>query len=1139
VTRHRRRHSAVMAVFTIVFTLGLCVLAGAAPLAGRASAASPARPRPADTDSGPSDSGLRLTVDDMTPRMVTTTGPGTLVLNGSLVNTGTEPVRNVEVRAQLGQRLRTEGDIRTALGGDARDDTVTPGFQRLAAELPPGATVPVRMVVPLRGPASTSLALTHPGVYELLVNVNGRPQDGAQSRLVGVRMLLPVLGLPAAPGSAPAPAPEPAGPARPVSVLYPLADRPHRLPTGPGEPVRLDDEQLADELGRGGRLDGLLAALEGGAPPGSPVHDSLCLAVDPDLLRTVADMAGGYQVPGPDGSFVDGRGAPAATAWLARLRADAAGRCVVALPYADADLVALSRAGLDDLAGYATLEGARIAAGILGAPVRADATWPADGLLDERSLNDYAKAGGHLVVLSDDAVSESGSARSAGGTVRLATPDATTTGVLTDPLVTLAATGEDGAQIGADSYAAALGGPRDSLSPLSTGQNLISPADKGVALSAQDAIGTVAYRAMSSSGSARTLLIAPPHQWDTTGPDARALLDTVGTLVTAGRLAPVPLPSSTGPASGTPASLVYPLRAGAREIPTDVTEQLRGDRDEAAALRSAAVPAQGVGTTPAQVFDPVTQGLLRAASAVWRGYPPLSAAAATVITDRVALLRSMVRVVQPTTPFALGDKEAPLPLTLSNGLPVAMRVRVSLANTPGLKVTQITPDPALTPIPPLGRLQLRASTELSRSGQFSLEARLATPGGAPLGPASRLVLRSTAYGTITLWLTGTAGLLLVILAMRRIIRRLRGGARSDARLAPAAGGPPTPDPVTASAVRTGSGTASGRPTGSATSTGSAIPVAGAPSPATGTGQGTAVPASTATGGSSPVRAPEPATAADPDGPSRTGSTPVSAITPATRRHPEGAGRRLGAAAMAEDAAALRHGPPPRRERQDQRERQDTGPRREPRDPSLREPAPRREPPTVPARPVPPGSVPPAGLVPPSRPGPPPAGPPPAPGPMPPGRVPPPGVPVRGGPPTRSGPPPGANPPLPPGPYRRPGTGRPPVPDQASAPARPVPAGPDPATRQNPTPRNPPARIPSGRPLPPGGPRTPRRIGRTVPPAEVPDPAPRPATRPDGTDGTPGDAADGGTHRRPEQDRTRRPGDQGPGSSTRPVRPTTR
>jgi hypothetical protein len=254
----------------------------------------------------------------------------------------------------------------------------------------------------------------------------------------------------------------------------------------------------------------------------------------------------------------------------------------------------------------------------------------------------------------------------------------------------------------------------------------------------------------------------------------------VARLIAGGQFRSTPLiggPGAGDPANlATNASLVYPLRAGAREVPTSVTANLKIARDGANQLRSAAYAEPGVGNTPAQVFDPVTEGLLRAASAVSRGRESDSVAAAKVISDRVRLLRSSVRVLEPPSPFALGDRAAPLPITLANGLPVGMNVQVVLSKTPGLRTDPI----AAQRIPPLGRLQLRVNAQLSRSGQFSVEARLTTLAGAQLGPVSRLQIRSTAYGTITLWLTGVAGALLVILAGRRITRRIRA-ARSRPR----------------------------------------------------------------------------------------------------------------------------------------------------------------------------------------------------------------------------------------------------------------------------------------------------------------------------------------------------------------------
>jgi hypothetical protein len=920
VNRRRRRPGtgpATLAGLTLTLTTMFYALLGTGPSpAAHASVIGPEARAPtvsADPD-GPGRSGLQLRVDSMSPRVVTATGPNILTVTGSVLNAGYQPVRNVEIRAQLSQRLRTEGDIRTALAGNAQDDAVTPGFTKLSPTLTPGTPVGFTLTVPLRGSATASLALQRTGVYELLLNVNGTPRGGDQTRLVGERMLLPVLGLPGADGIPTAAEPAAGGVApRQVSLLYPLADQPRRLPTGPGEPMLLADDQLAGELAKGGRLDGLLAALETGAPVGSPVRAAICLAVDPDLLRTVADMSTGYQVRTPDGATGPGRGAKAAADWLARLRADAVGRCVVALPFADADLVALSRAQLPDLAGYATIEGPKLAGAILGTAVRKDTIWPADGLLDERSLNDYAKAGGHQVVLSADAVS--GSPRPSGdGTVALSTPDAVSAAVLTDPLVSMAAAG---GQTGTNLFGGRTG--LGSLnSPNLIGSSLLnagptSPADQGGILSAQDAIGAIAFRAVTGRSSrSGPLLVAPPHQWNTSGADADALLDSVNTLITEGRLSPVTLPGGAGGPAASPgstdrsgsgddmASLVYPLRAGAREVPTSVTARLRTDRDVTAALRSAAIPAQGVGTTPAQVFDPVTQGLLRAASASWRGHPAESTEATRIITARVGLLRSLVRVVKPPTPYALGDEDAPLPLTLANGLPVGMQVRVLLACPPGLRVTSITPDPARHPIPPLGRLQLRASTELTRAGTFTVEARLATLDGTPLGPTSQLQLRSTVYGTITLWLTGTAGLLLVILAVRRIVRRLSGS------LGPAAAGSRqepertsrTTDPPTGTDPPAGAGTANTATTTAATTT------------ATTEGTSSSV-TRTATSAHPAV---QPATHAVPNtgGPNTGGpNTGASTRRPGSRQR-DPVARRLGATAREEDEAAIRQGPRPSR-----------------------------------------------------------------------------------------------------------------------------------------------------------------------------------------------------------------------------------
>jgi hypothetical protein len=89
---------------------------------------------------------------------------------------------------------------------------------------------------------------------------------------------------------------------------------------------------------------------------------------------------------------------------------------------------------------------------------------------------------------------------------------------------------------------------------------------------------------------------------------------------------------------------------------------------------------------------------------------------------------------------------------------------------------------------------VRVSAEVTRSGTFTVQAAVRTPDGELLGPPSRLRVRSTAYGTITGWLTAIAGGLLVLLAGRRIWRRVRGEQqRPTARVDPTP--PPRDEPT--------------------------------------------------------------------------------------------------------------------------------------------------------------------------------------------------------------------------------------------------------------------------------------------------------------------------------------------------------
>ena len=289
---------------------------------------------------------LTVRIDSVTPDLVTTGSAPVVRVTGTIDNVGDRVVRDIVARLEHAPAVGSSAQLRTELGGSTEQFAPVAEFINVAGELQPGQTAAFAFAYPLRSPTEPALGIDRPGVYPLLVNVNGTPDYGEPARLDDGRFLLPVLGVPPAPDSATETSP--ADNTRPVqlTMLWPLADRPRLVPGVPGgtTPVRLSDDTLATELGAGGRLDSLLGAAEfatsPAADPDGAVTRGLCLAVDPDLLVTVNAMTAGYVVadPGQTGATQPGTGQDAAAGWLNRLRALAGRMCVTAAPYAQASL---------------------------------------------------------------------------------------------------------------------------------------------------------------------------------------------------------------------------------------------------------------------------------------------------------------------------------------------------------------------------------------------------------------------------------------------------------------------------------------------------------------------------------------------------------------------------------------------------------------------------------------------------------------------------------------------------------------------------------------------------------------------------------------------------------------------------------
>lgn len=447
---------------------------------------------------------------------------------------------------------------------------------------------------------------------------------------------------------------------------------------------------------------------------------------------------------------------PGATTWLGQLRAAAADREVVALPYADPDVTALAHAGEGDLHGLAEEQGRDTVQELLGEPARTDIAWPAGGSVDAGTLQVLSGDGRSAVVLSEGAqplvevLDFTPTGRSS-----LTADGAPVAGLLVDTSLsrTLASTGQG------------VGGAR---TPQSTTDDL---------LAVQHLLAETAAITMERPSVDRHVLVTAPRDWD---PDAQTGARALAALTAV----PWVEPTSLGSLVDSPAPDVD--RAPLAADPADVADDLPADvlRAVGSALETTRQLAPAL-TRPEDLLAAAEHSAVAATSVAWRD--DLSAwtdQVQTFVASSSALVQG-IQVVQGSDINVLSAR-ADLPLTVTNSLDQDVQVTVQL--NPGsarLVAEEVVP----VTVPAGGQERVAVPVRAIASGDTEVSVQLRTPDGEDLGEPVLIMVRVRAdwENRGTLGLAVVAGLVLVV----GLVRTIRRGRRTASD--PLAGSQPRED----------------------------------------------------------------------------------------------------------------------------------------------------------------------------------------------------------------------------------------------------------------------------------------------------------------------------------------------------------
>lgn len=500
-----------------------------------------------------------------------------------------------------------------------------------------------------------------------------------------------------------------------VSLVFMLDPEIRSTPDG-----TLADDTLEEAIQPGGRLDGVISALEEGPPRST-------LVISPQLVEWLRRMADGYRVAAPDGTRHVGagtEGAQRAGETLERIRAVARSAAVevVALPYASPSIPSLVASGLEADLQIQIQEGRETVEEILGVSVPTTILRPPAASLDRASARVLGELGVETVILDAGSV-----------------PPPIPVDSILSPLAT-----------------ARLRTGMTAIVPDGDVSSYLAQTDVEPPLRATRLVGELASLYLEQPSVLRGAAVvfrdtqSPP---ELLAPLVRMLADPPPE---AAWLRPV---KATQLAEAVPATIGARLRGSQPPVFSPAfVEELRVTRQ---AIGQFEAMAEGTVPLPERL-----RRLLLSAEAEHFATDQ-GAALAFIRSVRESLAREFRKIESPSgTSVTLTSRGGVIPVTLRSIATYPVRIRVTL-RSPRLdflegRSREVVLDEEARSL----TFPVRAQT----TGRFPVRILVDTPGGRRISE-SRIVVRSTAYNRVALLVTIGAAAFLALWWGRRLLRR--------------------------------------------------------------------------------------------------------------------------------------------------------------------------------------------------------------------------------------------------------------------------------------------------------------------------------------------------------------------------------